>query len=102
MDAHRTGRAVRRRCFFCTELRGDDRRSRGRRCRRCRSGRTHRPRLRDGPRRRDAAVKGKTMTLKQFLFALIAAISVPAYAKPIEADAELGAMFVPGGLTADV
>lgn len=42
------------------------------------------------------------MTLKQFLFALIAAISVPAYAKPIEADAELGAMFVSGGLTADV
>lgn len=41
------------------------------------------------------------MTLKRFLFALIAAISVPAYAKPIEADAELGAMFVPGGLTAE-
>jgi outer membrane protein len=41
------------------------------------------------------------MTLKRFLFALIAAISAPAYAKPIEADVELGAMFVPGGLTAE-
>ena len=41
------------------------------------------------------------MTVKRFLFALIAAISVPAYAKPIETDVELGAMFVPGGLTAD-
>jgi outer membrane protein TolC len=41
------------------------------------------------------------MTLKRFLFALIASLSAPAYAKPIEADAELGAMFVPGGLTAE-
>ena len=41
------------------------------------------------------------MSLKRLLFAVALAVSAPAYAKPIEADAELGAMFAPGGLTAD-
>jgi outer membrane protein TolC len=41
------------------------------------------------------------MSLKKFLFALVLGFSAPAYAEPIE-HAELGAMFVPGGLTADV
>ena len=41
------------------------------------------------------------MTLKRLLFAVALAVSAPASARPIEADAELGAMFVPGGLTAE-